>query len=422
MKRFILPWMALLLSASSWALDISAVLPNVRILAYHPGNIVVLSRGLEDDIQIGTHARLTSLQGYVARAICVKTGPATSHWRLYRIVNTDRISKDITYSLLGMDDSETAPHVNAWQATDFEKKLPDFEESAHRDTPISPALAPDLPEDLSRAEEDYREKPLTERLIQRNVDTKRLKRDFNLLEGNAFISPWLQQQGGKTSTSNIGYGGTLSNAGRKYVGTAQFRRSQLTAKDGDTGERARYETTEAGLNFKVLDFADDTTAFTDVSFRQARYGRLATPQSQFLIAPIGLSWHYRPGKTLTHLTWGYAPTYDTRTHEILNDQDRLTTEDDRTLRHAFHFKANFELNRNWSLFADAQWRPAQELSTWSIDMADNLSQARLTSSFSFTQSLALEFEYSWLDDAQLRRINRLSRIVRTNALNLKVTF
>jgi hypothetical protein len=420
MKRFILPWMALLVSFSSWALDINAVLSNVRILAYHPGNIVVLSRGLEDDISIGTHARLSGAQGYVARAICVKVGSATSHWRLYRIVDTQKVSKDVTYSLVGMDDSETAPQTNKWQATDFET-LPDYQEKASKPKP-DPAIKSDMPESLSKIEEDYREKSLSERIMQRNLDSKRLKRDFNLLEGHAFISPWLQQQGGKTSTSNIGYGGKLSNAGRKYIGTAQFRRSQLTAKDGDTGERARFENTEAGLNFKILDFDEDTTAVSDVTFRQARYGRLATPHRQFLIAPIGLDWHYQPGKTLTQLTIGYSPTYDTRTHEILTDNDKLTTEDERILRHAFRWRSVFELNKHWHVTADADWRPAQDIGTWGLDLADNLSQVRLTNSFKFTESLALEFEYTWLDDAQLRRINSISRVVKTNALNLKAHF
>ena len=149
-----------LLTLPALALDINETLPNVRILAVYPGNVVVLSRGLEDDVTVGTHAKLRASEGYAARALCVKSGLLTSHWRIYRVVEAQLISKDLTYSLIGMDTSEAPKSVENWQRIDHEKIVPEFNDDFMKDPQKAPAevVKSDLPEDLKDDEKKSRPK------------------------------------------------------------------------------------------------------------------------------------------------------------------------------------------------------------------------------------------------------------------------
>lgn len=406
------------------ALDINETLPNVRILAVYPGNIIVLSRGLEDDVSVGTHAKLRASEGYAARAICVKSGLLTSHWRIYRVVEGQLISKDLTYTLIGMDASEAPRSVDNWQRIDHEKTIPKFDESYLQAPEKAPAemVKSDLPESLE-GEDKIVKQSATSQIIERNFDVKRLKNDFETITGLVRVSPWNQLQGGDTRGQSLGYGLSLFNKGSKYVSRGVFRRSQFNIKDGETGVKSRYETTDARLNFTVKNFSGSTEAFSDITFRQARYGRISTPKNQYLVSPVGLNWMLPHGskKILKH-TFSYAPTYDTRTHELIEDDGDISSKDERTIRHSFHWHLNAEFTKEFAMGFNLDWRPAQDLTTWAIDAADNMAMATVQAVFRFTEAFSLEYDYNWLDDAQLHRINRLKRVVKTSTLSLAYKF
>ena len=72
--------------------------------------------------------------------------------------------------------------------------------------------------------------------------------------------------------------------------------------------------------------------------------------------------------------------------------------------------------------SDLRWRPAQDIETWGIDLTDNLAQEKLTASWRLVGKLFVDYEYQWLDDAQLHRLNSLPRVVTTNSLNIRYNF
>ncbi len=407
------------------ALDINETLPNVRILAVYPGNVVVLSRGLEDDVTIGTHAKLRASEGYAARALCVKSGLITSHWRIYRIVEAQLISKDLTYSLIGMDASEVPKSVENWQRIDHEKIVPAFNDDFLKDPQKAPAdlAKSDLPDDLKDDEKNLAPKTFGEKIVVRNFDTKKLRRDFKTINGVVQISPWNQMEGGETKGENLGYGFSLGNKGVKYQSKIFFRRAQFNIKDGETGVKSRFETTDARAIFVVKNFSDTTEALSELTFRQARYGRVATPQRQFLVAPVGIAWNFPVGgKTLKNATLSYAPTYDTRTHEVLEDDGDISTKDKRALRHSLRLYLGVNLTKVLELGAELDWRPAQDLTTWSVDFSDNLAVLNLQMQVNLSESLSIVYENQWLDDAQLHRLNQMPRVVRTSSFNLRYSF
>jgi hypothetical protein len=428
MKQNTLPWMAVclgwLLAFPVLALDINETLPNVRILAVFPGNVVVLSRGLEDDVTVGTHAKLRASEGYAARALCVKSGLITSHWRIYRIVEAQLISKDLTYSLIGMDASEAPRSVENWQRIDHEKIVPAFNDDFLKDPQKAPAevAKSDLPEDLKDDEKKLAPKTFTDQILERNYDPEKLRRDFKVLNGAIYASPWSLQKGGETSVENMRFGGKLANEGKKYILATGIDRTIMRAKEGKTGEKVVNEGTEANATFTVKELNPTWDGYTDVTFRQARFGRFSTPKGQFLIAPLGFTKHFSEGKTLKRFFASYAPTYDTRTHEGLDGNDERNELEEKSIRHAFRLFLHFEITPDFMITSDLRWRPAQDIETWGIDVSDNLSQERLTASWRLVGKLFVDYEYQWLDDAQLHRLNSLPRVVTTNSLNIRYNF
>lgn len=413
-----------LLAIPALALDINETLPNVRILALYPGNVVVLSRGLEDDVTVGTHAKLRASEGYAARALCVKSGLLTSHWRIYRVVEAQLISKDLTYSLIGMDASEAPKSVETWQRIDHEKIVPKFDDSFLQDPQKAPAVAAtsDLPEDLKDDEKNLAPKSFGEQVIERNYDPEKLRRDFKVLNGNIYASPWSTQKGGETRVENMRFGGKLANEGKKYVLSTGIDRNVMRAKESKTGEKVVNEGTEAQATFTVRELSPSWDGYTDLTFRQARYGQFSTPKAQFLVAPLGFTKHFAEGKTLKKFFASYAPTYDTRTHEGLDENDKRTELEEKSIRHAFRLFMHFEITPDFMITSDLRWRPAQDIETWGIDLTDNLAQEKLTASWRLVGKLFVDYEYQWLDDAQLHRLNSLPRVVTTNSLNIRYNF
>ncbi len=428
MKQNTLPWMVVclgwLLALPAIALDINETLPNVRILAIYPGNIVVLSRGLEDDVSVGTHAKLRASEGYAARALCVKSGLLTSHWRIYRIVEPQLVSKDLTYSLIGMDSSEAPNTVENWQRSDLEKVVPAFDDSFLKTPEKAPAeiVKSDMTEDLKSDEKELAPKSFTENVIERNYDPEKLRRDFQSFSGRVYASPWSVQKGGETTIESMRYGGKIANQGKKYIFATEIQRNTMRAKESKTGEKVVNEGTEANVNFTVKELSPSWDGYADLTWRQARYGRFATPKKQYLFAPIGFTKRFSEGKTLKSSSMSYAPTYDSRVHEGFDDDDNRTELEETTLRHAFRLQMYFQFSPDFSITSDTRWRPAQNLSDWEIDLGDNLSQQTVVASLRVVGQLFVDYEYQWLDDAQLHRLNSLPRVVTTNSLNIRYSF
>ncbi|MBY0516532.1 MAG: hypothetical protein K2P81_06465 [Bacteriovoracaceae bacterium] len=425
-----LPWMVfvaglLSLAASAFALDINEELPNIRLLAVYPGNIVVLNRGVEDGVAVGTHAKLRASEGYASRALCVKVGMLTSHWRLYRIVESQLISKDLTYSLIGMDASEAPTRVEEWQRINHDKIVPSFDEKKllPEEKKEVTEIKSDLPEELSKDEAFLdSQKSAARLLVERNYDPERLKRDFQKINGNIYASPWSTQKGGNTDIENVRYGAKLANEGTKYIFAAGLDRRVLRAKESKTNEKVINEGTEANIRLTVKELSPGWDAYSDITYRQARFGEVSTPKSHYLFAPLGFTHHYAEGKTLKKISLSYAPTYDSRVHEGYNDSGKRKEFSKSGLRHALRLYMLMQFTEDFSITSDFSWRPMQDLSSWRIDLADNLAQEKLTASMRLVKSLFVDYELQWLDDAQLHRINHLPRVVTTNSLNIRYNF
>jgi hypothetical protein len=95
-----------LFSLSALALEPFETVRNAKIIKVLPQNIVLIDHGLEDGILKNDHAKFSNENGYASRAICIRAAGSTSYWKLYRIPYAEAISKDLSYSIIGMADKE----------------------------------------------------------------------------------------------------------------------------------------------------------------------------------------------------------------------------------------------------------------------------------------------------------------------------
>lgn len=409
----------LLLSPSSHALDLNEELSNVRLLDVPSQNIVVLNRGMEDGIQVGAHAKLRGVEGYAARGICVKTGLLTSHWRLYRIVDNQLISKDLTYTLVGMEDSEATQEMGKIRSMDYGKKLPDFDE-----TKLQPpqAVNSDMAQTLAK-DRRYLDSLKTKQtlFLEKNFDQERLKRDFRVIRGSLYASPFSVQKG-PNNVQNFLYGANVANSGKKYQAEIGFDKVSLRAAQEKSGEDIVNDTTTVNGRFKVKEIAQSWDAFTDVTWRQARYGAEYAPREHVLMAPIGFTWKREPTRQMKLFELSYAPTYDTRTHETRNLNGQEVEEKSDGIRHAFRMVFNYQVSPDFFLKNDISYRPRQDISTWSFDQSDNFMQETFEASWRIGGKWFAAYEFRWMDDAQLRRINHMTRVVTINSFNIRYDF
>ncbi len=410
------------LNLSAFALDINDRLPNVRLLALYPNNIVVLNRSVVDGINVGSHIKLMTTEGYAARGVCIKTGELTSQWKLYRIVESELVSKDLTYTIVGMDSSEAPNFVKEINEIDHSKLVPKFDDSYLKDPEKAPnaKLTSDLPDSLEGYKDD--KKTVTQALIEKTFDAEKLKRDFKVVKASIYASPWTTQKGGQNSIESIRYGGNIANEGTRYKMNLNLERVSLRASNSATGDEIINESSVGSARFAVKNFSDNFDLYTDLTLRQQRFGRLSTPKQHYLFAPVGMTWNYKDGDTFKKVSFSYAPTYEIRTHETFNNLLQIQEEQIKGLRHAFRLYFEVPFSKELMLTSETLYRPRQEISTWSIDLGDTLTEQRLAAQVKLLEDFFLVYEYHWLDDAQLNRINGLSRIVQTSSLNFKLNF
>jgi hypothetical protein len=98
-----------LLSFPLWSLDLQENLLAV-VLKIYPENIIAFSRGVEDGVKFQDHIKITSSNVFIARAVCVKTLPKVSFWKIYRTTKNS-LQMAQQYKITSIPLSEVRPAV-----------------------------------------------------------------------------------------------------------------------------------------------------------------------------------------------------------------------------------------------------------------------------------------------------------------------
>ncbi len=99
---------------------------KANILKAYPNNVLALNVGIEDGVYRNDHIQMSSTDGFLARGICLKITEQTSHWKFYRIVSPELISKDSVYDLRSINQSQIPQDLLKYRKRSFHKKYNDL--------------------------------------------------------------------------------------------------------------------------------------------------------------------------------------------------------------------------------------------------------------------------------------------------------
>jgi hypothetical protein len=281
----------LLISANLLALEINDRLANVSVIKHYKGNVIVLNRGLEDAINKYDHIKLTNTNGYIARAICVKSSMMLSYWKVYRVVNPELLSYDPSYTLNSMLQSELPPHMKRYvdklvaknnDSEYFDDKMKDEDLKKQVELQQERIVKFDLVNDMK--DEPYKKDMPTEseQFLNKNFDSKRLAKDLSTTKIRLFASPIRFQSEDQEKSSN--YGAVVSNDGTKYGFDTFIQKTDEKTVNNFTKETVESSETLSRTNFTINNISKNFSYFAHVYYNSRTEGDVgmscyATPKS-----------------------------------------------------------------------------------------------------------------------------------------------
>jgi len=407
---------------SAFALEPFERINNVKILRVLEENIILVNRGLEDGLSKNDHVKFsTDVEGFSSRAICVKSQASTSYWKLYRIPRPETITKDYSYSIVGMADKEI-PFPTA-ELRDQDQKIKDTIADKKRDdtSPDPFQVRPDLPEKLTERDLIHATTPEKRKLfVEKVLDQDLIKRDLSQYRMSVYASPFTRQS--INSGESMRYGFRGANVASKYRLLTQFEQQRSKMKDPLTGESVSTSGTTAQAQFIVSRLKKDVSSLALINYNSQYFSRLGTPKSHWQFGPIGFTWHLYESKTWEYMDLSYVPLYDVR-HSDTVDVNGVNGSNSTTgLRHGFRYAMKTKINDKVA-FENVLWvRPYQNLTNWKIE-SDNLNLVNdLKLIFNLTENLFFDYNFVFQRDKLWATLSRLPETNSINSINFRYDF
>ncbi len=412
--------LGIILSFSALALESFDRLGNVKILKVLPNNIVMLNRGLEDGIKRNDHAKIShELNGYSARAICLKASSDLSYWKIYRVPNSEAFSMDNLYIISGIKDKEIPQKVNRWIEEEGEFVEP--QEKIKKDLGPDPFnLASDLPEKLT--ERDLIEPVGLDRrklYVEQSWNQEQLKKDLSNYNVSLYASPFMRQS--INQAESLRYGFKSGNLASKYRLLTQFEQQQTQIKDPLTKETVKTRGTNGQVQFVIHHLTPSVSSLSLINYNSQQFSDLGTPSSHWQLGVLGFTWHMYDSKTWEYMDFSYIPLYDIRKTDVI--KNGIISEDSKSgLRHGFRFGMKSRINERVA-FENLLWvRPYQDLASWMIE-TDNLNISNdLKFIVSLTDKLFFDYNLIYQKDKIWKTKSGLPDSNTINSLNLRYDF
>lgn len=407
-----------LLSAQLFALESFERLNNVKILKVLDKNIILMDRGIEDGIMKNDHIKLSQeAGGYSARALCVRAKATTSYWKLYRIPYAESISKDLTYTIVGLADREI-PFPQA-AIRDRDEKFTDPDENKKpKDTTDPFAIKRDLPEKLTERDLIETVGPEKRKLfIEKALNKDQLRRDLRDYRLSIFASPFTRQSINDGESYRYGFRG--GNVASKYRLLTQFEQQQSRMTDPVTKDTVSTRSTNGQAQFVIHRLNPGLSSLSLINYNSTRFSSFGTPKSHWQVGPLGFTWHMFENKTWEYFDLSYIPLYDIRTTDVLNANGGRTEDKTNGLRHGFRLAMKTRINERVA-FENLLWvRPYQDLASWKIE-GDNLNLSNdLKLIFSLTENLFFDYNLVYQKDRLWKTLSGLPESNTINSLNLR---
>ncbi len=323
--RFILFFSALYIGFLSNALALeSSDSLRLKILKSYNKNILVLSRGLEDGIIVKDHIKITSEDGFIARGICLKATLLTSHWKIYRVVRPQLVSKDSIYTAYSINQSEIPSDIAALRPVDFTPYLKDYsDEDVLKGLEMQQERIAkyDLPTSVKETKNfQYNSKSGVQKLIDNTFQDRKIRRDLSKNYLNIFASPYSVQT--RFDQKEVHYGAKLYNKGEKYRYELNALEAQRRIIDPVTQEGYNSKTTHYDFSFQINRATQNLSIITYLSYDRQKIGEVYYPHDRYQVGIFGLKlhlWEEDPKNNFADLS--YIPVFDSLEYSNPNSQD-----------------------------------------------------------------------------------------------------
>jgi hypothetical protein len=420
----------IILNYQVYALELNDKL-TVKILKTYDENFLVLNRGLEDGIEVKDHAKITGDDGFIARGICVKTGLMTSHWKIYRVVHPELVSKDNTYIMRSLKTSPIHPDMEMVKEDDYSQKFTDWDE---KDLSKSVAYQQDrimkfdLPENNSKDKIiEEANKSDTEKFMDRNFDSEQFVEDFSQYQATIFASPISKQT--LNDQEDINYGFQVQNQGQKYELSFSYNEMQSKTVNPIDESVVSSKSVTSNLTFDINRIFPKLSYFMFLNYEQSRQGDVYNPRRLIQGGILGLKFHLYEGEKLQKLDLSYISLLDQREDDVQEYDyitgDTTTTQTKSTnVRHSFRLRIVYVFNEDFS-FTDTFWyRPYMLLDTREIDYNDTNIDNTAAMSYRLTENVSTSLSHRYTYDINQYRLYNIPphNHITTLELNYSFTF
>lgn len=381
----------------------------------------MLDRGLEDGLLRNDHIKISNdVEGFSARALCLKASATTSYWRLYRVPNSESFSKDYTYAIVGLADREipTAQDKIKDEFAKFDEK-----EDQRKDPGANPfEIKRDLPEKLT--ERDLLEATGPEKrklFIEEALNQNQLRRDLKNYKFSVFASPFTRQSINEGESLRYGFRG--GNIASRYRLLTQFEQQQSKLKDPVTNETVSTRSTSGQAQFVIHRLSSSVSSLSLINYNSQRFSQVATPAAHWQIGVVGFTWHLYESKTWEYFDLSYIPLYDVRKTEVFKGGNgSIDTTETNGLRHGVRLGIRTRVNERVS-FENLLWvRPFQDLTTWKVDGSDLNLVNDLKLIFNLSGNLFFDYNFIFQKDKLWSKLSDLPETNSINSVNFRYDF
>ncbi|MGK0366949.1 MAG: hypothetical protein ACI9QD_000080 [Thermoproteota archaeon] len=382
---------------------------KARILKVNEENVLILDRGVEDGVEQGDHSKITNINGFMARAICLRTGMITSHWKIYRVVYPEKISKDLRYDVVSINNSKVPDKYSDFQEEDFTDEFSDFSESellAWSKKESETSVSTDLPANLL-GDPALEPEPT---FSDTNFDGEQFTEDFQNWTANIGFNPFLlssvRDQEKQRQLSGFF---KFFNEGKKYRFEFQTSRTEsknegkTTEYDQNTGDESvvdvitRSKTDRGSLEFNIFNVIPRvgfkisySLEKTHTDGKKASITNTMTPLGMQVVLIKGADEDSEP-----HWTFGLNPSY-TKTTSYVNAPDFGDYEEKNTT-----ILLDLESNINFSIGAlnvgnVTTWGPNIDPKKWkSFNTSDVIIMNELSLAYPLSRKLHASYTHTY---------------------------
>jgi hypothetical protein len=408
---------------------------RVRIIKVYEKNVLVLNRGMEDGIFPKDHIKLTNPDGFIARGVCIKSGMLSSHYKIYRVVRPELVSKDSGYKLTSINQSEMPKDIERmYKEVDFTYYYEDWDEKdLQKQLKLQQKrLAQyDLPEDTKNDPiiEDSKKTGL-DRFVEKNFSRKQLAKDFETLYFTVYASPYSVQS--LNNQQDLNYGVDVLNKGEKYDFAFDYNTMRRKMVNPFNKSEVDHSRKNYSATFEIKDFSESWNYVAMLRYDDSRYGGISNPREHTQLGLMGFKYisDYTANDDFTDFT--YVFFLDQRKDDTIEPVivgtavvgQKINQETNTNVRHGFRWRTRgyFDTQRTFAFDNELWWQPLMDLSRRELSFDDVDMYNRFRISLKASDKFFIDYENHYSYDINQKVHYGIEPTVITNVFNFRYMF